>query len=70
MMPLDPRPLPLLEVHQVAHRLGFSPEYVRQLLRDHALPAIRLGTRWRVDPLDLQAYIDKHRANGSNGNGS
>lgn len=73
-MPLDPLALPivavphLLEVSHVAHRLSSSQEFVRKLIRDGKLAAIRLGTRWRVDPADLQAFIDAQRVNG-NGNG-
>lgn len=64
MLPTDPRhvPLPhLLEVSHVAHRLSASQEYVRRLIREKKLAAIRLGARWRVDPLDLQAFIDAQR---------
>jgi excisionase family DNA binding protein len=68
-MPLDPvlahapaHVLPrLLEVSAVAHRLSVSPEYVRDLIRDKKLPAIRLGRYWRVDPRDLEAFIDRQR---------
>jgi hypothetical protein len=31
------------------------------LIREKKLAAIRLGTRWRVDPADLQAFIDARR---------
>jgi excisionase family DNA binding protein len=74
-MALDPLLLPapqlprLLEVAHVAHRLSASQEYVRRLIRDQKLAAIRLGTRWRVDPVDLQAFIDQQRAQSSNGHG-
>ena len=73
-MPLDPLPAPapaiphLLEVAHVAHRLSASQEFVRRLIREKKLAAIRLGARWRVDPQDLQAFLDKQRQ-ASNGNG-
>ena len=51
----------LLEVSHVAHRLRASQEHVRRLIRGHELVAIRLGTRWRVDPRDLEAFLDAHR---------
>lgn len=60
----DPLPVPLprlLEVGQVAHRMSVSQEYVRRLIRDGTLPAIRLGVMWRIDPVDLQAFIDRQR---------
>jgi len=56
-----PHPLHLLEVAHVAHRLSASPDFVYQLIKHRKLAAIRLGTRWRVDPLDLQAFIDAQR---------
>jgi excisionase family DNA binding protein len=62
-MPIDPLlAMPhLLEVAHVAHRLSASEEFVRQLLRKKKLAAIRLGNRWRVDPQDLQKFIDGQR---------
>jgi excisionase family DNA binding protein len=51
----------LLEVSHVAHRLSASQEFVRRLIRGKKIAAIRLGTRWRVDPIDLQAFIDAQR---------
>lgn len=67
-MPFDPlltHTDRLLEVSHVAHRLSASQEYVRRLIRDRKLKAIRLGTRWRVDPVDLQAFIDAQRVAGA-----
>ncbi len=52
----------LMDVHQVAHRLGFGIEVVRDLIRSGELPAILLrGRWWRVDPRDLDAYIEAGR---------
>jgi excisionase family DNA binding protein len=47
-----------LEVAHVAHRLHLSQSRVRQLIVRRTLRAFRFGTRYRVDPIDLQAYID------------
>jgi excisionase family DNA binding protein len=72
LMPIDPLLLPiprLLEVAHVAHRLGASQEYVRRLIRRRELAAIRLGARWRVEPADLQAFVDAQRV-PSNGHQS
>lgn len=61
-MPIDPLLSPgvplLLEVSHVAHRLSVSHEYVRRALREKRLRGVRLGNRWRVDPLALHAFID------------
>jgi len=54
-------PARLLEVAHVAHRLSISPGQVRKLIRALALPAIRFGTRYRVDPKDLERFIEAHR---------
>lgn len=67
LMESDPHARPiglprLLEVAHVAHRLSASQEYVRRLIRDGKLRAIRLGTRYRVDPVDLQTFIDAARS--------
>ncbi len=59
--PLLPRVTPLLEVGHVAHRLNFSQDHVRELLRTHRLPGILIENRWRVDPEDLEAFIDARR---------
>jgi excisionase family DNA binding protein len=54
----------LLEVAHVAHRLSASQEFVRRLIREGKLRAIRIGRRWRVDPADLEAFIDQQRTAG------
>jgi excisionase family DNA binding protein len=59
--PIAPSPLPLREVAHVARRLSMSQEHVRRLIRGGQLPAIRLGCRWRVDPRDLEAFINRQR---------
>lgn len=50
-----------LEVAHVAHRMRWSQEYVRELIRSGKLAAHRFGRRYRITELDLQAYIDKNR---------
>lgn len=59
--PLVPQPPRFLEVSHVAHRLGFSQEFVRRLIRARKLVAIRFGARYRVDPDDLQHFIEAAR---------
>jgi excisionase family DNA binding protein len=52
----------LLEVREVARYLKACPDTVFRLIRKGKLPAIRFGTRsWRIDPRDLQAFLDAHR---------
>lgn len=47
-----------LEVSHVAHRLSVSSEYVLRLIRSKKLPAIRLGKRYRIRPVDLEAFLE------------
>ena len=70
-MPLDPLLAGprLVEVSHVAHRLGFSQDHERDLLRDGDIPAFRLRGRWRVWSHDVDAYIEKQRFVPTNGHG-
>jgi excisionase family DNA binding protein len=69
--PLSPLVAPLLphllEVAHVAHRLSCSQEHVRELIRTGRLSALRFGRRYRIDPVELQAFIDRHRVAAANG---
>jgi excisionase family DNA binding protein len=51
----------LLEVSHVAQRLSVSDQFVRKLIRQKKLKAIRLGSIFRIDPDDLQAFINQLR---------
>lgn len=68
---LPPLPVPsLLEVHEVSRVLKCSPETVRRFIREGELVAVGLTERaWRVDPLDLKAFIDTRKTT-TNGNGN
>jgi len=62
-MPTDPflSPVRFLEVAHVCHRLSVSPGFVRRLIHEGQLAAIRISNRFRVDPLSLEAYIEAQR---------
>lgn len=51
----------LVEVWYAARKLGYGQAHVRQLIKEGKLPAVRFGRRWRIDPKDLRAYIDRNR---------
>jgi excisionase family DNA binding protein len=71
-MPIEPHdahPDRLLEVHEVAYKLRCSHETVLRRIRAKQLHAIRFGGHWRIDPLDLKAFIDANRTSNGNGNG-
>lgn len=51
----------LVEVWYAARKLGYGQAHVRWLIKTGKLRAVRFGRRWRIDPRDLRAYIEKHR---------
>lgn len=63
----------LLTTEECAERTGFSVNYMRQILRQGDLPAVRVGNqdpgkrdqrKYLVDPADLTQYImDKKQRN-------
>lgn len=51
----------LVEVWYAARKLGYGQAHVRWLIKTGKLRAVRFGRRWRIDPKDLRAYIDRNR---------
>lgn len=49
-------------VKEFAASLDVSPSYIYKLLRDGALPGIRIGSCWRIDMKLIPEYAAKHRA--------
>lgn len=54
-------PLPLMPTSEVATFLGVSPKHVNNLIRSRELPAVLVGSRYRVDPRDLDSYVRRNR---------
>lgn len=50
----------LLNVKEVAQRLGCGPTTVRLLVRERTLPAIRVRGAVKVRPGDVEKYMDQH----------
>ena len=58
-------PLPsvgLLSVNQVAEQLGLHEQTVRKLIRKGDLVATPIGRRVLVHPVDLESFVERHRA--------
>jgi len=51
----------LLTIREVAAQLGCSTKTVRRLITSGTLRAVRLGRDWRIDDLDLRAFIEMRR---------
>ncbi len=62
----------VLTVEEAAHRLGVSPERVRQFCRENRLGK-RLGDpergRWVISEIDLRRFMRQPRPNGRPPNG-
>lgn len=54
----------MLSVREVAARCGVSMDAVRRAIRRGDLPASKVFGRVRVDPADLQEYIEGGRVGG------
>lgn len=50
--------IPLLRLHDVAQRLGCSPDQVRNLAEDGSLAPIQVGSSQRWSEAMIQAYRD------------
>lgn len=51
----------LITVVEAAEIIGLSRSKVYELLADGELPSIRIGRTRRIDTVDLDAFIDRHR---------
>ncbi len=47
------------KISDVQNRLGVTEGTVRQMIRDGRLKAIRVGTRIRIDPAEVESYIKR-----------
>ena len=50
-----------LTVRQVAKKLDYTEEWVRDLIKAKQLKAVKIG-KWRIKPLELERFI-KNRSN-------
>ena len=51
----------LLTIEQAAEYLQISPHVLRRWLREGRFPGIKLGSHWRIDEKDMQAFIEKSK---------
>jgi excisionase family DNA binding protein len=49
-----------LTVRQVAKNLGYTEEWVRDLINAKEIKAVKIG-KWRIKPKDLEAFISSRR---------
>jgi excisionase family DNA binding protein len=51
----------LLSIYKTARRLSVSEKTIRRLIRSGELPALRVGGSVRIDPDELNAWLEKRR---------
>ena len=52
-------PAQMWTVEQTAEYLGFSKGHIRALITQRKLPALRIGTVYRIDPADVERFIQR-----------
>lgn len=53
----------LLTYGEAAARLGSSPTFLRKLINDGAIRAVRRGSHWRrIEQGEVEGFIERHRA--------
>jgi excisionase family DNA binding protein len=59
---IDQRPIAgLLDVAATAARLGVTVRFVRRLVAERRIPYVKVGKFVRVDPTELEHWIDEQR---------
>jgi excisionase family DNA binding protein len=48
-----------ITVDEVAEALGLSTKTVRTYIKDGKLKAYKLGTSWRIEPDEVDAFIER-----------
>ena len=52
---------PLLTPADAARILNATEQHIGNLLRSRRLIGVKIGKEWRIDPADLQAYIERNK---------
>ena len=51
----------MLTSEQVAERLNIKERRVQDLLRNGQLIGLKIGKEWRIDPADLERFIQQRK---------
>lgn len=53
----------LLTIAEVAERLKLTPQTIYKMIKDKTLPAIRVGSQWRIPEEKIQEWLDAQTHN-------
>jgi DNA binding domain, excisionase family len=51
----------LIDLEEVARRLGVNQRHVRRLVAERRIPFVKWGHLLRFDPVTIDAWVDQHR---------
>ena len=57
----EPATPALSTLAQESERLHIHPRTLRRLIAERAIPAVRVGHQWRLDPTEVDAALRSHR---------
>jgi excisionase family DNA binding protein len=60
-------PTRLLNISEVAEKLGVDVRHIRRLVHERRIPYIKWGHLLRFDPAELEGWIDLHRCRPARG---
>jgi excisionase family DNA binding protein len=60
MLTMEERPM--LTPEQVARQLNTTERKVYELLRARELVGLKIGREWRVEPKELEAFIERRKS--------
>lgn len=46
-----------IDIRRASQESGYTPDYLRQLMRDRKIVAEKHGTMWWIDPASLRDYV-------------
>jgi excisionase family DNA binding protein len=55
------RAQPLIDLPEVARRLGVNDRHVRRLVAERRIPFVMWGHPLRFDPLVIEVWLEEHR---------
>lgn len=59
--PISSVPAPLMNIDQVAERLGTSVRHIRRLVHERRIPHVKVGRLVRFDPHEIELWLDGYR---------